>query len=352
MSETRRRSRFQHLVFNNATDNTRDPGALVDEEAPKTTGKISLPQHGRLSSSGKPRRVVKTETTTPKKVSFTQPGILSSSGKPKGVFKTKTSKLTRTNTKHRIESPWDNYVFVDEIVKDDDTVIKVRKSVSGQMFAFRTFPNDEKFEVIEQQFKLLDHHNVLSAQEFFRHGQRAFIRSSVMDISFDRIVMCRQYPSSRVLASMIGQTMDGLHYLVSNGVICDSLTCSKLMANKDGCVKIVAFSDAKIQEDIRASTTNLIMRLTSVMVLLMQKFDNEAGETSIQDNARWSPQDEACRFLQDLHSTKDFHTIYRHRFIDPKERDGDGFKDLIVKASDTTLDLHVRLDQREEFQPI
>jgi hypothetical protein len=36
--------------------------------------------------------------------------------------------------------------------------------------------------------------------------------------------------------------MDGLVYLVSNGIICNSLSCSKILANKDGCVKIGGFT--------------------------------------------------------------------------------------------------------------
>lgn len=36
--------------------------------------------------------------------------------------------------------------------------------------------------------------------------------------------------------------VDGLVYLVSNGIICNSLSCSKILANKDGCIKIGTFT--------------------------------------------------------------------------------------------------------------
>jgi hypothetical protein len=41
------------------------------------------------------------------------------------------------------------------------------------------------------------------------------------------------------------------------------------------------------------------------MVLLMQKFENETGETGIRDQARWPPEDEACGFLRDLQNATD-----------------------------------------------
>jgi hypothetical protein len=32
--------------------------------------------------------------------------------------------------------------------------------------------------------------------------------------------------------------MDGLEYLIDLGIICNSLTCSKILVNAEGCVKI------------------------------------------------------------------------------------------------------------------
>lgn len=155
-----------------------------------------------------PKSILKASGDTPPKsnntVSFSTGGPLSSSRKPSGVTKIKGPKLTK-DVKRRDENPWETYAFVDEIIRKHDTVTKARKILSGQMFCFRTFPLDEKFEVIEQQFKLLDHHNVLPAQDFFRQKDKGLIRSPVMDVSFDRIVTCRQYPSSGTLASIMGQ---------------------------------------------------------------------------------------------------------------------------------------------------
>lgn len=171
MSETRRQSRFQPLLT-----------AISDDE---------------LDPSIAPRKANKTLSSTKKEPSPAKPqGVV----KPKKLPKVKFDKV-----KHKTESPWNSYGFIDEITKDGETVTKVRKFVSGKIFAFRVFPNDEKSNVIERQFRILDHHNVLPAEEFFRHGQSVFIRSPVLDMSFDRIVLCRQYPSSKVLASMIGQ---------------------------------------------------------------------------------------------------------------------------------------------------
>ncbi|QKX62533.1 uncharacterized protein TRUGW13939_09694 [Talaromyces rugulosus] len=304
------------------------------------TRRVSQFPHTLLSQEPKPALKSSIGDTAPKSkktVSFDTGGSLNPSRRPSRVTKSKGPRLTK-DVKRRDENPWEVYVFVDEIIKKHETVTKVRKMASGQMFCFRTFPVDKNFEVIEQQFKLLDHHNVLPAQEFFRQGDRGLIRSPVTDVSFERIVVCRQYPSSRALASMMGQVMDGLVYLVSNGIICNSLS--------------LAFADAEIQKDIRASTTILIRQLALIMVLLMQKYENGPGETSIQDSARWPPQDEACKFLQDLQNNKDFHQMHYHSFIDPKKRDGNGFKDLIEKTSDTTLESHVRLTEEETFHSV
>jgi hypothetical protein len=147
--------------------------------------------------------------TPPKKDKVTKPlsstkKTLSTPAKPQGIAKLRT-KLPKENLKHRSESPWGTYGFIDETVTPDETVMTVRKFVSAKIFALRTFPDDENFKVIEKQFKFVKHHNVLPAEEFFRHEQTAFIRSPRLDISFDRIIICRQYPSSKVLASMIGQ---------------------------------------------------------------------------------------------------------------------------------------------------
>jgi hypothetical protein len=172
MAETRRVSQFPHTLLSQKPKPTLK--ASIGDTAPKSKKTVSFDTGRTLNSSRGPSRV------------------------------TKGPKL-RKYVKRRHENPWEVYAFVDEIIKKHETVTKVREMASGQMFCFRTFPVDKKFEVIEQQFKLLDHHNVLPAQEFFRHGDRGLIRSPVTDVSFERIVICRQYPSSRALASMMGQ---------------------------------------------------------------------------------------------------------------------------------------------------
>ncbi|KAH8691850.1 hypothetical protein BGW36DRAFT_431097 [Talaromyces proteolyticus] len=325
MNETRRVSRVPHTLLDQQ-NGSKEP---ADETEISSTD-------GKYSKSKAPA----------KKASFNHTGSLAST-KHKGVLKGKTAKLAKGIVRRSNESPWEAYTFVDEAIMDGDTVMKARKIVSGQIFGFRRFPLGEKFDVIEQQFQLLDHHNVLPAQEIFRHGAKGFIRSPVMDVSFARIVTCPQYPSSKALASMIGQTMDGLGYLVSNGIICNSLSCSRLLANRDGCVKIVAFADAEMQKDICAPTTRLVKRLAAIMILLMQKFQNRPGESGIQDSGQWPPQDEACKFLHELEHSQEFHRLTAHPFIHPKRRDGDGFKDLIEKTLDTTLEPDVRMTQDE-----
>lgn len=71
-----------------------------------------------------------------------------------------------------------------------------------------------------------------------------------------------------------------------------------------------------MQDQLHAPTAVLVRRLASIMILLMQKFENEVGENGIQDQVRWPPQDQACKFLHCLENANDLSdSLYKVRLI-------------------------------------
>ncbi|PVH70393.1 hypothetical protein DL98DRAFT_136623 [Cadophora sp. DSE1049] len=105
-----------------------------------------------------------------------------------------------------------------------------------------------------------------------------------MPLSLEQMVRTPAYPTERQLAAILGQVVTGMAYLAVEGSRHQSLTCSNILLNTDGDVKI-ADQECCHKTSEPKGTPHDLSALSSITMELMQKYVNEDG--AIDNLQRW-----------------------------------------------------------------
>ncbi|KAG0644960.1 hypothetical protein D0Z07_9342 [Hyphodiscus hymeniophilus] len=108
------------------------------------------------------------------------------------------------------ESPWGEYEKVYDVELGGTVEVAVRKAPPVELVHVRAFSTEA------------------SEKTLYLH----------MPVSLERIVRSPAYPDERQLVAILGQVVAGVAYLAAEGFEHGSLTCSNILLNIDGDVKI------------------------------------------------------------------------------------------------------------------
>ncbi|KAL2005963.1 hypothetical protein VTN00DRAFT_9617 [Thermoascus crustaceus] len=234
-NECRRHTRFDLSFFDEDTESHQPEGGISTDR-----------QWGERHSLSPSLSPVKPQKTTERKTTEEKGGVTKLRGgglRPLRLVDAATQIPARLL---KYKSPWETFQRMSEYGQEDDRFIKVqRKDRLRKVFALRAFSVQE-FDRIEQRFKHLKHENILTAQGFFRLRQTCFVLSEICVLSLARVVAYDEYPTERELACIIGQTLRGLDFLLSKGIVHKSLSCSKVLLDQAGCIKIVGFTGTEM----------------------------------------------------------------------------------------------------------
>ncbi|CAG8086419.1 unnamed protein product [Penicillium nalgiovense] len=176
----------------------------------------------------------------------------------------------------RQESPWDTYRKVITYENAGKVTIATRRTSPSRMVAIRTYGKENARRLI-YSFGRLEHRNVLSLHECYMHEDLAFFLVDDLPLALAHVVAFPSvYPSETELGSITCQILDGACYLSSFGLAHQSLACGDILFGIDGIIKIASL-DLYIDCTPKQSEFAYIVALPSIMMRLMQKYDNGPG---------------------------------------------------------------------------
>ncbi|KAG7432658.1 Cyclin-dependent kinase 12 [Fusarium oxysporum f. sp. raphani] len=134
-------------------------------------------------------------------------------------------------------SPWKHYTQEYFIEYWCLFAIATSKTSRENLHMIRSAPalNDEKLQIIRQ----ICHPNVVETMEVYSHDDgNHYIVSRMMESSLMHVCRAPEYPSESQLSSILFQVLSGAEYLISKGLVPESITCAGVLINLAGEVKI------------------------------------------------------------------------------------------------------------------
>ncbi|KAK5209213.1 hypothetical protein LTR41_004748 [Exophiala xenobiotica] len=159
----------------------------------------------------------------------------------------KTGKVRSETTESRVtgavklrtawESPWKQYEKVYDLELAGAVEVAVRKTAPIHLVHVRKFSNAESEKVLHL-FRQLQHRNIVTALDVFADSDGLYVVLEHMSIALERIVNSPAYPTEQQLAAILGQLLNGIVYLAEEGFEHGRLSCSNILLNTDGTLKI------------------------------------------------------------------------------------------------------------------
>lgn len=143
------------------------------------------------------------------------------------------------NYMHTIEGlPWKSYekIYDLRLGVGDPVTVAEGKGISCDLVSIRHFSGaavDQKLELI----RLIQHKNFVTAHEVYRRGDECDVVFEHMHLSLQETV-ANPYLNDDRLAAIIGRTLEALAYLEDRGLQHGQLTCSQILLDSDGTVKL------------------------------------------------------------------------------------------------------------------
>ncbi|KAH9905236.1 kinase-like domain-containing protein [Xylariomycetidae sp. FL2044] len=153
----------------------------------------------------------------------------------------------------------------------------------------------------------LSHTHLIGVQDIFGYRNSYYIAFEFMPLSLSELAGNPLIDEPR-LASILGQVLDGLAYLESKGLEHGKLTCSNILINLAGEVKIWAFEGSRTISGANAD----VRALSDVVMELMQGYVKEQGAVGVDDLERWPSDSHAVNFLSATTYASEIGELIRH----------------------------------------
>ena len=151
------------------------------------------------------------------------------------------------------ESPWQSLQKVYELKLDGFIYVAIRKSPSCELVTVKNFLGSDKDRKVKR-LQQTQHENFVGFLEAFQSDGSVHVILEYIPISLAHIVKSPAYPTELQLAAILGQVnrlllgkktdakktqiLAGLNFLASKSLEHGALTCSNVLVNGDGVIKI------------------------------------------------------------------------------------------------------------------
>ncbi|KAL2866165.1 uncharacterized protein BJX67DRAFT_388828 [Aspergillus lucknowensis] len=251
-------------------------------------------------------------------------GSLKSLGLPQVLMR--QSSLLRDN-----ESPWDTFRKTFTCDLAGPVIIAVHRSRPSHVVAIRQYAAEEADRMLHL-FTQIQHDNIIMVKECYRFRGTVYARMDDLPLTLEHVVWCGSvYPTHQQLSLIVGQTyreriLDGLSCLVSAGFEHMSLSCSNILLDLAGNVKIGALEFCQ-EQCLENSQPRMIKSLASIIMILMQKHEKDEREDGllmgVEDTDRWPLESSAFRFLLMTSSAGSIEELRQHAFVCPRPPKGE-----------------------------
>ncbi|PGG98897.1 hypothetical protein GX51_06544 [Blastomyces parvus] len=221
----------------------------------------------------------------------------------------------------RNESPWDTFLKVFNCKLAGTVTIAVHRTRPSRVVAIREYPMEDAERML-QRFRQVQHQNIISARECYSDKEAMYALVDDLPLTLVQLVGCRAYPSESQLASIIGQVLDGLSYLITAGFEHKSLTCSNILLGLDGSVKIAGLEFC-VERLPNQTQIESIKALATITMELMQKYDKDDGLIGVDDLDRWPVDSASFGFLSATSSAMSIEVLKEHPLVS-KQRPSPG----------------------------
>ncbi|KAI1382575.1 uncharacterized protein F4822DRAFT_441800 [Hypoxylon trugodes] len=192
------------------------------------------------------------------------------------------------------EQPEEWYKKIGELtlgVERRITVLDYKKITSkgkdSGLFMMKDFASGDQIDAIRK----IKHPHFLAVQEVFLIENRYSVVFQYMPLSLLELRL--PFLNENDLTAIIGQILDGLSYLEKAGLKHGQLTCSNILVDFDGTVKIWGCEESHATSDSKRD----IRDLGNVIMELMQGYPKDDGAVGIEDLERWPADSRAVEFL-------------------------------------------------------
>ncbi|KAH7111053.1 kinase-like domain-containing protein [Dendryphion nanum] len=207
--------------------------------------------------------------------------------------------------------PWRSYerIYQLRLGVGDHIHVAERKSPPFDIVTIRSWSGphiEDKLHVLQR----IRHPNFVSAFDAFRFEQSLYIVFEHMPISLQHVAG-NPYINELRLASILGQILEGLAYLETKGLEHGSLTCSNVLINLDGYVKI-ADQEYCHNRSLGSAKPYDIRALGLITMELMQGYVKDDGAIGVDDLHRWPDGSDAVGFLSETTSACSVGELMKH----------------------------------------
>ncbi|KAH7109925.1 kinase-like domain-containing protein [Dactylonectria estremocensis] len=216
----------------------------------------------------------------------------------------------------RAESPWKYYTKSSIIALDlGGSVIIAKGRPSSEPVGLRRIPKEKATTDALAKLQKLRHTNIYFALEAFVTDKFTYVVFEQMDLTLSHLVISAAYPSSQQLATVLGQILDALAYLETEGISHGLLNCENILVKKSGLVKLG--QQEAYQSTSIARRSKDIHDFGLVTMQMMQKYKPDDGAIGVADPSHWGDYAQLIiQFVSDIPLASSATKLRKHDFIE------------------------------------
>ncbi|EED15813.1 conserved hypothetical protein [Talaromyces stipitatus ATCC 10500] len=219
----------------------------------------------------------------------------------------------RSILKFKNESPWNSYRKEFGCELAGDAVAVVHSKNPSRVLLLRSYPDAISSKML-QWFSQHQHPHIMSAKEAYFFKNSLYIICEDLPLTVEHLIVCRAYPTEGQLAVIMRQILEGLSYLVTQGLEHQALKSSNILMNLDGIVKIGSLEDVQARDQNRDQRATLDA-IKTITMELMEKHTKKNGTTGVNDLKRWPVDSNAVKFLAATDSVSSVDELRKHQLI-------------------------------------
>ncbi|KFY32537.1 hypothetical protein V493_00088 [Pseudogymnoascus sp. VKM F-4281 (FW-2241)] len=290
------------------------PDELSDKRNPEDAEQVGSKEKGSdgtLESKGSQNANLGVDITSNKRVTMIDMDIVPRPSNPVSKQRYGAAKLFKTI---KWESPWDSFREHYKLNFGEFVSVASNRAYPHDLFIVKRLKGPDYARDV-RLLRTVRHNNFHDMLECFSFEGAYYAVFEHVPISLAHVAKSPPFLTEVELAAILGQILKGLAYLALKGLEHGSLSCSNILLDTDGNIKIagqercqeLASSDQGHSRDIRA--------LGNITMELMQKYTKDDGAIGVDDLERWPSDCNAVGFLSMTTSATSVDKLVQHPLL-------------------------------------